>query len=644
MSAASHLLPARMLGSLCWAMLLVVLAGCPSADYPSVPHRAVAYGPHPEKAETCTACHRGQPRSQTQDQQLCLDCHREISAQVTAKKGHHGRVLLADEKARCANCHREHSGSVWPERMIQFPASTQRTFRPLHERATGFVLDGKHGELDCEGCHDRKRPSGRTTFWGLSGRCGSCHAAQAPHGPAKSKNPDCRSCHQTQGWTSLLDPLHFDHQQQTAFPLRGAHVRVDCKSCHLSEKAQHQGVPRGPLFVMSRARVNDCRSCHAKQSPHGGSYGPRLCKSCHAPERGFAARTFRHGEETGFALMGKHAQTACSICHRRELHETPSPRCESCHNQQSTHGTRFARQGDCSTCHSSTSFADNNFEHRLQTGFPLDHRHAVTTLRDCRKCHRSPAGERHGFEKLRITATERKATPERIDCRACHAHKQQHQDSRTAAQREKPCLTCHEQAGSTRLSKTLLRASRMGPSDSEKLGWFGHGEEKPFRLLGSHALSKLGSCRACHSDPVRGFHKLSTDCVSCHKDRDVHQGSLGTGCQRCHDPLAGSFTKTPKLRHDAVYKLEGSHQTAPCAGCHPTEDPATQYHGRPTVCGDAACHQRDDTLHRGSRGAQCGSSECHSPRHGSFRIPRFHSPTDSSVLTEDAQPALGEQK
>lgn len=634
---------ARAAVQLIWGCLLALLGGCPYNDYPSLPHRDVAYG-SPTAPRTCSSCHRGRPRVDSFDQQACLHCHEPIAIQLRERKGHHGAIIAANGTPRCASCHDEHRGALWPARLVVWPASKQAAFASEHGRATGFELDGRHRTTPCVRCHDRSRPSGLSTFTGLSSPCQSCHLAQSNHGPLRSALTDCARCHTTQSWTKVQTPLRFQHDRDTPYPLRGghAHAQDSCQRCHakVSRPGAAKNLPAtaGPLFALPAERFHDCQPCHEARNPHGGSFGPRLCKSCHSEERGWAARAFRHGEEAGFPLLGRHATARCADCHRSEQRNLPQSACGDCHSHNNVHGKRFERQGDCNTCHSPTDWIDNVFDHQTRTGFPLDNSHTANSLGECLKCHRRPKNSPSGFESLHLltgSPAQKGSHVLRIDCRSCHAHKQQHENSRTPEQRTRPCLSCHERPGNSRLARALLAPSDKSDPKDDRLSWFGHGPGKPFRLFGGHSISSLDTCQACHSNSKSGFAKLPTDCVACHKANDAHAASLGD-CGRCHDPAANTWQRTPRLNHDSVFALQGRHTAAACAGCHPSDDPAKQYRGRPTQCGASECHQRKDTLHKGSRGSDCGSTGCHSPRHDGWKIPKFHDSVPPAAEATDA--------
>ena len=79
-----------------------------------------------------------------------------------------------------------------------------------------------------------------------------------------SKAADCAACHVESGWAEVK----FAHER-TGFPLRDAHAKVACRSCHPSYSKPSD----------FRARVADsCGGCHRDR--HRGELGQR-CEGCH---------------------------------------------------------------------------------------------------------------------------------------------------------------------------------------------------------------------------------------------------------------------------------------------------------------------------------------------------------------------------
>jgi Zn finger protein HypA/HybF involved in hydrogenase expression len=72
----------------------------------------------------------------------------------------------------------------------------------------------------------------------------------------------------------------FDHNAQTAFRLEGAHVRVECETCH-----------RQPLTAQMRLG-RYCADCHKSDDVHDGEFGPD-CARCHTAESFSDVRSIR---------------------------------------------------------------------------------------------------------------------------------------------------------------------------------------------------------------------------------------------------------------------------------------------------------------------------------------------------------------
>ncbi|MBK7251161.1 MAG: hypothetical protein IPI06_09900 [Gammaproteobacteria bacterium] len=248
----------------------------------------------------CTGCHR----SGRMEDDLPKDCH----GCHAGDDPHEGRF-----ERRCDRCHTE---NAWK------PA------RFDHLKETRFALAGAHGRIDCHACH--AAPLGNPK---LSDDCASCHRASDVH--AGKLGRDCQQCHGVEAWRTALV---FDHDLAD-FPLVGLHVAVPCVECH--RKPEFKGVPR------------DCVGCHQRADVHKGGLG-RACGTCHSPN-GWAIWDFDHGKETGFALTGAHARSACADCHRRPASEVKLARdCAACHVREDKHLGQFGRQ--CQRCHGTTSF------------------------------------------------------------------------------------------------------------------------------------------------------------------------------------------------------------------------------------------------------------------------------------------------
>jgi len=188
---------------------------------------------HARLEEDCGNCHA--PFEQASQDQLCLDCHKAVRADVSAGQGFHGRHP-AVAKAECKHCHTDHKGRDAPTACIACHRDDD-------------AHDGKLGEA-------------------------------------------CADCHTTADWRAAAS---FDHQK-TRFALTGAHLKVRCQACHLSEV--YKDTPTA------------CADCHRVQDVHDGRFGTR-CETCHDTAKWTSIR-FDHDRDTKYALTGAHRETAAT--------------------------------------------------------------------------------------------------------------------------------------------------------------------------------------------------------------------------------------------------------------------------------------------------------------------------------------------
>ncbi len=126
------------------------------------------------------------------------------------------------------------------------------------------------------------------------------------------------------GW----EPASFDHNQ-TAFPLDGAHLNLDCQSCHAGG---YVGTP------------TDCYACHADEyttaDPDHASAGfPTTCETCHNTsdwddanwdhDDFFPIYSGAHRDEWSVCddchvAAGNPAVFECIFCHEHNQSETDS--------------------------------------------------------------------------------------------------------------------------------------------------------------------------------------------------------------------------------------------------------------------------------------------------------------------------------
>lgn len=204
---------------------------------------------------------------------------------------------------------------------------------------------------------------------------------------------------------------------------------------------------------------------------------------------------------------------------------------------------------DCRLCHVEGKWselrADFTFDHRAETGVPLEGAHAAA---QCLRCH-NDRGPARAFA-LR-------------GCAGCHADVHQ-------GQRGTDCKQCHGQ-DDWRVNEGVLAHSRTR-----------------FALVGPHAAA---ACRDCHVGIDAGvLEPLDTSCASCHtqdlaRALDPDHRALGwtRNCDDCHQV---STFGAAGFVHPG-FALAAGHAALACSACHA----GGQFEGTPTNC--AACHLDD---------------------------------------------------
>jgi hypothetical protein len=276
-------------------------------------------------------------------------------------------------KMACSKCHA--SGKFIPIR----PSPD------FDHGSTGFSLEGMHAGLYCRDCHSS------LVFSDIGTECSDCHADIH----RRRLGADCAGCHTIRGWDNITRNVggHTDR-----FPLLGAHVALECESCHTSA-----------AVGQFRGLRTDCDSCHhndylnAESVDHAAAGFSLNCELCHGMD-GWLSR-FNHGGVTGFALSGAHALLDCRDCHTNLVFEGTPADCYTCHSEEYNNTTDpghiaagFSR--DCSQCHTASTWVNAFFDHN-GTLLPLTGAHVQL---DCRACHSS--GQYAGLAS---------------DCYACHS-------------------------------------------------------------------------------------------------------------------------------------------------------------------------------------------------------------------------------
>jgi len=368
-----------------------------------------------------------------------------------------------------------------------------------HGAATGFRLDGRHGDIDCANCHlDLDFSEPKLT----EGVCTTCHF-DVHRGRL---SPDCESCHNTTLFTLVDGPeVHLG----TSFPLSGAHQQISCESCHADDV--------GGAFV---SLSTDCFACHAEDYTesqfvdHAAANFSTDCRECHTTLAWSHSVSFDHASyAAGFTLLGRHAEIRCSSCHAAGVSGSifsPSSQedCFACHQviYDSHHGIS-GFPTTCTLCHTNDSWVySGDFDHAAFTGgYALVGRHAELP---CTSCH-SPS-----------VAGPIYSPSSQNDCVACH--QDDYDDEHGGSGFPTNCSLCHT-------------------NDSWEGATFTDHDALFFPIFSGRHQGEWSGCETCHTNP-NDFSQFT--CFNCHAHNrsemdEKHREEPGyvyesNACHSCH--------------------------------------------------------------------------------------------------------------
>ena len=218
--------------------------------------------------DTCQECHftdRFKPARFSPDRHIetfplsgaheavaCIQCHKiDESAQR--------RRFCTTEKA-CKTCHENPHGDQFQAILSRSDCTychrTQTdTFqvRPFdHNTKTAYPLLGAHAKAECNACHAKQQ--GIRIYRNTPTDCAACHQDIHRGQFARAGETRCTRCHDsTARWTTR----NFEHDRDSAFALKGAHSKTECKACHLPVQQ-----PDGQAVVQYRPLTTRCEDCH----------------------------------------------------------------------------------------------------------------------------------------------------------------------------------------------------------------------------------------------------------------------------------------------------------------------------------------------------------------------------------------------
>ncbi len=582
-----------------------------------------------EGTEHCTQCHNIGARITAEK---CLTCHSKVALELQEQRGYH--TLYRNQT--CTECHKEHRGLE--------AALTVLDEKTFDHGKLGFALEGQHAQLKCQSCHpspgtysgsdkaclachvdtehgrldndcgkchnsNRFKPSTfrhkdeeigsskrhpgvacldchiDNQFSGMDRQCTACHKDEHKGQLAQS----CSDCHKD----TLFTTLSFDHNRQSTFKLKQAHLQLTCKECHTAQ-----------IYDKASAHCSDCHS-----DAHKGEV-TQDCATCH-DQSNFTFATYRH-EAATFRLGAVHSRIDCKSCHSTNAYKETPKTCELCHKD--AHKDELS--GKCETCHSTDSFEPPLYKHE-KPNVPLTGAH---TQQPCSSCHQGNLHRTDDGSCAECHYTEHKGELDQ-PCRECHTtaafkpstfkHKAETWQTKgkhsqvTCAQCHKTgsfksldeeCRTCHTDVHKGELGETCTTCHDFNTWKQVRYDHNG----SDYILKGRHLDLK---CEECHTQGK--FTGMPSHCYDCHED--PHQKRYGVECESCHDEENWSNLL---FNHDQTgYSLQGQHEQLSCALCHPQD----RVVGTPEYC--YGCHRRDyeaavEPNHRAAKfNIEC--EECH---------------------------------
>ncbi len=342
----------------------------------------------------CVDCHSSTFQGTTVD---CYACHQQDYAATT--NPNHKQFGFP------TNCETCHNADNWQRAAFD------------HLAESGFALNGAHQTILCTDCHVNNQVNG------LPRDCFGCHedafrAVQSPDHVSGGFSHNCLDCHNESRWS----PADFDHNN-TAFPLTGAHLSLQCESCHIN--GQYQNLP------------SDCWSCH--EANFTGTTDPNHvqnnfshdCTQCHNTSAWTPAQ-FDHAN-TDFPLTGAHTSLNCVECHSQGYTNTPTE-CVACHQSSYNNTTDPNHQAaqfptTCEDCHNTTTWKPADWDHDGQY-FPIYSGKHKGEWDVCADCHVNTANYAQ------------------FECINCHEHNRtkmddKHKDVSGYSYDSQACYNCH---------------------------------------------------------------------------------------------------------------------------------------------------------------------------------------------------------
>ena len=332
-------------------------------------------------------------------------------------------------------------------------------------------------------------------------------------------------------------PADFDHDS-AKFILSGAHLKVDCKVCHV--RNVYKGIPVA------------CEECHSTSSliaktkkPNEHFDSVESCDNCHKVDTWIGAR-IDHDSVIG----------TCIDCHnnivttgRTSDHIQSVDECQECHTTRCWKQSGFDHEvitGNCYSCHNGSTAKGKSKKHRLSSN-------------ECHDCHHVKNWKSKTFDHKGIKS----------GCLSCH----QNILPALPHPENNKCEECH----STEKKWPQVRFKHEGTSE---MCINCHGNKKSVHhfIVTSSVNNRCDDCHRSTSSWVTNLrynhevadyqeHRANTKCVVCHLSNSSavlwQFAAYKPKCAGCH---ASNFNTTSHVKASGTYTVS---ELADCTGsCH----------------------------------------------------------------------------
>jgi cytochrome b subunit of formate dehydrogenase/uncharacterized protein with PIN domain len=444
------------------------------------------------------------------------------------------------------------------------------------------------GSEECAMCHQPGRPGRRvpgeapnvhTAALRASPHadlaCDRCHAdlkgVEFPHA-AKPEPVDCGSCH-------IRERQQHDESLHGVAEKRGERLAPTCKSCHGTHEVRRNADPRAPTYAASIPLL--CNRCHREGSPVQSFY--------HIPQDSILQNYQEsiHGE--GLFRKGLLTSATCVSCHTAH-HQLPHT-----DRRSSIHRDQIA--GTCQQCHvrieqvhakvvrgelwekapnQVPACVDCHEPHRIRRVF---YSQGMADA-DCMVCHakRDLRGTKNGASvSMHVDASHLQGSRhQKIRCAQCHVGATPSAMRPCATvQPRVDCSTCHAEVVATYQKSIHGQLAAKGSPDAPEC----------VDCHGTHEI--LGQSQTRSRTYARNVPAL---CGDCH--RTGHRAAL-----RYKGEQKDVLEHYTESIHGKGLLKSGLVVTATCADCHtahgelPKADPASSVNPRNVAATCAQCHR-----------------------------------------------------